>query len=554
MTREQVEALSESEFRKTIVVPLLQEMGFKGAFEQHGITELGKDIVAWKNDDFGHRVNYAVVAKAKAIKGSGGSGEVATQVRQAFNSEYSDPHTGVRQSIHRVSVMCSRPIVELGRTQIRSQLDPAHSTQTQIMDINDLWPHINSQLNTSPNEIFKAAEAAIASLESPFEVEIAIKKHLDVNGIEVVDRVGTVRPKQGVEISEDQMRGHLHLTFPDTPEANAVRRQYERAMATGDAVQVPSQYVNMEWPPALREIAFDYFGWNMNEQYTIEIGTPEIARSLPVRISFSNNLGESVELPLIEWRLVSAGGEEMTFSNEGQQIGITVIMRLSLATNLSTITMRIREGAHVAPALRDFLMAQQVFAGECLVEVFSWEHRVVVMGNRKTEVADQPHDPAYVEMITDLAEIQRRTGAPIYVPDGEIDRADRKSIALLRSIYHDGTVEMSWSDAMMEVTAAEVERVVDQIDKATKQWVGYEAEDGAIDLFGQSIRLGKKQVLIYSPKVDDPSKVLEESRRADPKTGVKIRLVPGDEGKALERYLNWIPEDEAEELVSLEAV
>src|SRR5687767_2180739 len=65
---EGLESLSEDQLRKTILIPLLEAMGFQGVSETHGIVELGKDLVMWDDTTLG-RVNVAVIAKAGPISG-----------------------------------------------------------------------------------------------------------------------------------------------------------------------------------------------------------------------------------------------------------------------------------------------------------------------------------------------------------------------------------------------------------------------------------------------------------------------------------------------------
>jgi len=85
--REGLGTLKEDGLREKVLKPLFEAMGFKDVFLYHGGSlETGKDIVMWREDDFGIRRNWAVVAKATSISGSvtarSGAGEVRTQVEQ----------------------------------------------------------------------------------------------------------------------------------------------------------------------------------------------------------------------------------------------------------------------------------------------------------------------------------------------------------------------------------------------------------------------------------------------------------------------------------------
>src|SRR3712207_4489185 len=93
LTKQQVNRMKEDELRASVLVPLLQKMGFQDVFVHHGSGELGKDIVCWMSDTLGSRVNYAIVAKAVPITGKsavarGTTGEVLAQVLECFGDDF----------------------------------------------------------------------------------------------------------------------------------------------------------------------------------------------------------------------------------------------------------------------------------------------------------------------------------------------------------------------------------------------------------------------------------------------------------------------------------
>jgi hypothetical protein len=58
LSKESISKLKEEPLQKTVLMPLFKGMGFKDVFQYHGgPLEQGKDIVMWKADDLGNRVN-----------------------------------------------------------------------------------------------------------------------------------------------------------------------------------------------------------------------------------------------------------------------------------------------------------------------------------------------------------------------------------------------------------------------------------------------------------------------------------------------------------------
>lgn len=110
-----VSELDEDKFRKLVLLPLFKALGYHNVIHYHGgPKELGKDIVMWKKEDFQERINYAVIVKAGKLTGSvsgkGSVSEIATQVRQALNSTFTDEDTLQLQSINRCLIAVNTPV------------------------------------------------------------------------------------------------------------------------------------------------------------------------------------------------------------------------------------------------------------------------------------------------------------------------------------------------------------------------------------------------------------------------------------------------------------
>lgn len=108
----ELKSINEMRFKNDVLIPYFRQLGYKFVRDYHGTNELGKDIVMYKKDDSGERINYAVVVKAKKMNGraSGDILEISTQVNQAFGSSYLDPETKKRLKVDRVIIANNHPI------------------------------------------------------------------------------------------------------------------------------------------------------------------------------------------------------------------------------------------------------------------------------------------------------------------------------------------------------------------------------------------------------------------------------------------------------------
>lgn len=120
-------------------MPLLKAMGFEDVDHYHGVTEVGKDIVMWKLNDFRSRKNSAVVVKRGNINaraaGNGSAAEVANQIRMALGSKFPDKKTGQEQEVHECIVAASGTINKDARRAITAHLNDSNlSKNIQYLD------------------------------------------------------------------------------------------------------------------------------------------------------------------------------------------------------------------------------------------------------------------------------------------------------------------------------------------------------------------------------------------------------------------------------------
>ena len=115
---EKIRSLTESDFRKRVLIPLFSSMECRGIIEYHGSAERGKDLIFYTLDKFGEREYTAVIVKTGKIHGSLGKANsiahiVQTQVKQALNEPYIDVYEMRPLFVHKCRVITSGEIVPL---------------------------------------------------------------------------------------------------------------------------------------------------------------------------------------------------------------------------------------------------------------------------------------------------------------------------------------------------------------------------------------------------------------------------------------------------------
>ena len=81
--------LSEKEITKTFLVPLYESegMGCKNVKYTHKLLEFGKDIIYYKDDEYGRRIFTAVQVKGENITAKD-IGNILRQIYEAFGEEF----------------------------------------------------------------------------------------------------------------------------------------------------------------------------------------------------------------------------------------------------------------------------------------------------------------------------------------------------------------------------------------------------------------------------------------------------------------------------------
>ena len=121
-----IQSLSESEFRRDVLIPLLKKMGYQKVRERHGSQEYGKDITFFESSEFGG-MHYAVVAKVGNISGSASGKQnldiVKAQIDQAFTMPFDDVEDKEKYHIDRVIVWTTGNISNNAEKQIVNLAD-----------------------------------------------------------------------------------------------------------------------------------------------------------------------------------------------------------------------------------------------------------------------------------------------------------------------------------------------------------------------------------------------------------------------------------------------
>lgn len=143
---ELLKSFSEAEFTELVILPLLERLGYTSIRRLHGKLELGKDVVASREDPIQGTLNFAFAIKSEKITGDAKSASSARncifQLQQALQEPWLHPDTGRSTRIEKAYLICSQEISQEALLSIKSVVE-LQSGKVFILDVIEVVELIN---------------------------------------------------------------------------------------------------------------------------------------------------------------------------------------------------------------------------------------------------------------------------------------------------------------------------------------------------------------------------------------------------------------------------
>jgi len=120
---EMLQKLSEKELTKKFLIPLYESegMGCKNVQYTHKILEFGKDVIYYKDDEYGRRIYTGVQVKSTKIT-TKDIGSILSQVCQAFGEQFNDSSDNKKKFLDKFVVLTSNEILEDAKQSLSASL------------------------------------------------------------------------------------------------------------------------------------------------------------------------------------------------------------------------------------------------------------------------------------------------------------------------------------------------------------------------------------------------------------------------------------------------
>ncbi len=358
-TREQFDKMKEGQLQKDILIPIFREMKYKGITLLQGNGEIGRDIVMYKPGDLEERVNYAVVAKAKRITGKAVGNSTAANVRfqieQALANPYLDPVTGTTEEIHRCFIITNKEIIPTARQAIENVLRSNNINKVvKFIGGDELWELVEKYLGE--RAVWNKLSEAKRVMDNA-DPNWRMTGRITAEGISL-----SPEPKDLKAALENPPQASLRFKFPDTPEGQAKREEFDRYVKTGSELKITKEYIEQHNLP---EFMKKFLAPILESDYQITTGTlPSKKDVVVVRIEFECDDGETVSFDYIPLLKTKGGSEEITLTNEGQKVPWKFEIIHNFASPQTEVKFKLQyDDVNVKKVLEGFRFAAAVAKG-----------------------------------------------------------------------------------------------------------------------------------------------------------------------------------------------
>jgi hypothetical protein len=516
LSRESIEAMSEDDLRKSVLIPLFRQMGYRDVMDHHGgADEQGKDVVMWTESPTGSRLNYAVVVKKKMsgqASGRGSAGEVAFQVLQCFGAGYLTGELS-EAAVHRVLVVCSSQASPTGRKSLASGLGQL-TNQVELLDGPALW----DQIETHMGPWAVVGEHLSRSKGLAREIGAAVVIRTEGDSVELA-----IGPFSGAA----KMRAKIVIPEND-PEAAAIRQKVSEHLERGTVLEVPAKHVELEG-----DVPGAAAWWRAldRERGLVRFAAP-VPRSTAVwDLAVEGEDGRQVSLRGIPLTCKRLGTAEIELQSSPEGGPWLVRCLFDWSRKRSTIEIELNEHRASASEVRDFLTYLDIASQGCQLRMALTSSGIVVFRTSTPLGAAERPEPALLRFVEKVALIQELTETFIQIPAGEITVGQAEEVEKAWAVVSGRPLTVVGGHFTVQSTVGKLREL-----EGDREVAGLMTYHQLFPVLGHMIDLGPAECQISQARISDESwaRLKQLPAGADPTTPVEVRVeqVPGSPASA----------------------
>ena len=479
ITKARLQELREVDLQTEILIPLFKAMGFRDVRHYHGgAGEQGKDIVMWWPTALGDREYHAVVVKAAPIsgqaKGTGSAGEVFMQVSQALGSKFVDSDLTERAAT-KCFVVTSYPIRKEAADSLRSAVcGNAAGGSVRLIDGDELWELLMK--HTPEQTVVEHLQFASAALENA-------SPHYRVTAQLVSGCVQLgVQAKHPLADQMEPLEFTAEFEFPADETGAAAIAALESHVRRGTPVTIPAEFIKRFEPPPLLK---PFLSEPVNH---LALGPVEAQKTFDASITIMNPDAQEACISGIQFRFIQVGTEELTLSNEGQDVPWAFSLTLNRVSKRGNLQSTLHAGRHNVKREAEAARFQRSFARGGVVTLASDETGLPFLSmNAPPGLVSEP-PAAWLRFVESLLFLQHKCGVVVSIPD-DVSRADAEEVIELADQIRAGIWEGHVKSTVLHVKAGGLPGLLKQIDPIRPNRIVMVREEWLV-VFGVKFPLG----------------------------------------------------------------
>jgi len=535
LSKEFISKLKEEPLQGTVLMPLFKGMGFKDVFQYHGgPLEQGKDIVMWKADDLGNRVNYGVVVKAVNISGkaSGKSSaaEVRMQIEQCLSNPYIDPVTAHEERVNRCWVVCSNKIKKEALNTLDTILESGNlKNNVTFINGDKLWELVEQYL--SERTVVEKLNQVRKILDSS-NPHYRIDPHIKGDVISF-----SLHPKYPGAEKEHPLKVTGRFTFPKTVEGQKKFNELDSFFKKGSPFTISEEYIEgFSIPNPIRNI----IGEENLKPKEIKFGSPSLSHIIQTKFEIECNDGNIGTLDNIQLRPVQVGSEEITLSNREQASPWKTNIVFDLKNHRVRFDLDINYENINVKKLVEVLNFQFAMAKGGRFSIINLDTGIRYPKINIEEAAWENPDIHFVKLAEKLLYIQTATNIPLNYDGGPIGKDEIEKIYLTAEKIEKGHAEFTSGNLHSNLTKEVAEKMVKAIENGERISLTSDGEESEM-ILGTDVPLGPvsfaaDNVIIVPSEFEKFKKEIENSKPTD---SLSVNMVPVEGSSIHLHYSKW---------------
>ena len=420
------------------------------------------------------------------------------------------------------------------------QLDPAWKTQkTATIRIpleNEFGPEAVKEIAQRVLKSHEQAKwlAAIQTVQNPYfdyKIEKVAEQELQIGVFEKYPGALGDRP---VTLSGA-------FKFDQSSEGQAAWQAVEAAIKTGAPAEIDSRFFGgFDIPDFVSGLFAHSEGQFTTSKITIGpvVGDERLIAKISVLDRDNNSLAE---IPYVDFQVVQAGTEEITYSNEEQAIPLRIQLRLNLEKKTSSISIQLGDsvGLNVVQ-IRNFFRIQRALAAGSWFQITDLDTGFSIMRDRIPNEAIPDPEGAWEQIMEGLAFVQERTKNVIRWT-GQITQADLQILARIIEVIRNGRLYQEVQALHFPTDKTGAQGLADAFAASEQISLSFHLPENSVRLLGTELPLGPATALFPNLRVGEETlQRLEDLEQLPDDAVLQMRLDVEEPGVVV-LYHDWLP-------------